>query len=160
MQNTWNHRLPQNQRRSKEQMAEYLLASRNVTDSGCWEWTKSLSKSGYGKIKWREYGDLRVHRVAAFLWLEFPLTDTRIVCHHCDNRKCFNPVHLFIGTHKDNQQDSVRKGRHWLKSKTHCKHGHELSPENTYFRKNGYRSCRSCHRDNQREWQRLRRVSQ
>lgn len=156
--NYWNHALPQNTAMDESQMRAFLLGQGKGNESGCWEWTGTLSKSGYGKIKWQQK-DWRVHRLMAHLWLGMAATDERLVCHACDNPKCFNPAHLFVGTSKDNQQDSVRKGRHWSKRKTHCKRGHSFDPENTYVSKSGQRHCRACH--NVRELARYRRrVSQ
>ena len=39
------------------------------------------------------------------------IPDGMLVCHTCDNRKCFNPKHLFLGSMKDNSQDMMAKGR-------------------------------------------------
>lgn len=80
--------------------------------SGCWEWTASTTNSGYGRI--REAGlfspTLLAHRVS---WLihhgEIP--DKSLVLHKCDNRKCVNPSHLFLGSYKDNAIDRETKGR-------------------------------------------------
>lgn len=127
-------------------MREHLLANRAMTPNGCWEWLGAKSPRGYGKIKWRKYGDLRVHRVAAMLWLDMDLRDSKYACHSCDNPPCFNPDHLFVGTSRDNQLDSVNKKRHWLARKTFCARGHEFTEVNTYITKLGARHCRTCHR--------------
>lgn len=78
---------------------------------GCWEWTASMSH-GYGQIGvgGKSGRPHHAHRVA------WELTNGAIpaglfVCHHCDNKKCVRPDHLFLGTAKDNNQDRARKGR-------------------------------------------------
>lgn len=77
----------------------------------CWEWTGAPGDDGYGRISiaGRMY---IISRVAAWLWKGLDLTQSGVqVCHHCDHPGCFNPLHLFPGTGKENAEDSVRKGR-------------------------------------------------
>ncbi len=58
-----------------------------------------------------------MHRVAAFLWLNFDILQPydvdspTAVCHKCDNSICFNPEHLFVGTARENIKDAREKGR-------------------------------------------------
>jgi hypothetical protein len=49
------------------------------------------------------------------------------VCHKCDNKKCVNPDHLFLGTQKDNMKDKISKGRE-ARGKSH---GSFTRPEKT-----------------------------
>ena len=75
----------------------------------CWEWTAASNTWGYGHI-WRNEKTVKAHRTS---W-EFafgPIPDGLFVCHHCDNAKCVNPDHLFLGTQSDNMRDCSRKGR-------------------------------------------------
>lgn len=83
--------------------------------NGCWLWTASLDKKGYGKATVNGGGWKLAHRVAWELYRgEIP--DGLCACHACDTPACVNPEHLFIGTQQDNVDDMARKGRgHWTR---------------------------------------------
>lgn len=80
----------------------------------CWLWTGLTngrhSKGGYGHIRRGRRRWEQAHRVSWEL-TNGPIPNGLYVLHHCDNRLCVRPEHLFLGTQKDNLKDCVRKGR-------------------------------------------------
>jgi hypothetical protein len=109
----------------------------------CWEWQGATGGTGYGEFCVKG-ALMAAHRVSWELH-NGVIPEGSLVLHKCDNRRCVNPVHLFLGSQSDNMLDASRKGRHHCTRKTHCPHGHPYSDENTY-RRNGGRDCRECHR--------------
>jgi hypothetical protein len=78
-------------------------------ESGCWEWSLAPNSEGYGESSYR--GNRKKAHVLSYETFIGSVPDGLFVLHHCDNRPCVMPDHLYAGTKKDNAQDRVRRGR-------------------------------------------------
>ncbi len=85
----------------------------DVQSGDCWNWTGALSSSNGYAAFWDGERQVVAHR---FSWelRNGPIPDGLCVLHRCDNRRCVNPNHLFLGTKSDNTRDMLSKGRGWM----------------------------------------------
>jgi len=90
-------------------IARFWAKVRRSSDSECWEWTASRTLGGYGQMEvaGKFQSAHRMSWVIAF----GAIPDDMCVLHKCDNPRCVNPNHLFLGDTKDNVMDRERKGR-------------------------------------------------
>ncbi len=93
-------------------LEERFWAKVKKRKSGCWEWIGAIS-DGYGSIAVQK-GDRRsrpqkAHHVSWFLF--YGVWPTQWILHHCDNRKCVRPSHLYEGTGKNNADDREKRAQ-------------------------------------------------
>jgi hypothetical protein len=103
---------------SNKQTTESFWARVNKgKKSDCWDWQGSCNSTGYGSVSWD--GEVfTAHRISAWIsgLVDSPSApkhkmEKGYVLHSCDNRRCCNPNHFFIGSYSDNQKDAYSKNR-------------------------------------------------
>lgn len=132
----------------------------------CWEWDRCRDANGYGQVRYAGRNQ-QVHRVIYELMVG-PIEAGLLGCHHCDNKACCNPRHVYPGTKQDNARDAYARGQlgglkrahdAWRGTRrTHCKRGHELTPENVHAtgERGQHRNCKTCSNERVRKWKQAR----
>ena len=75
----------------------------------CWLWIACCGNEGYGQF-WVNKKIIKAHRFAYELWIG-KIPAGLCVRHKCDNPKCVRPEHLETGSHQDNMNDMIYRGR-------------------------------------------------
>lgn len=123
-----------------QRLPESFWAKVKLTESGCWEWTGAVATNGYARLSLMPWGKARTAHRIAYEVLAGPIPTGLDLDHLCRVRWCVNPAHLEPVTRKEN----LRRGDHNNRRRTHCRNGHEYTPENTVRPRPGARTCRIC----------------
>ena len=83
-------------------------------ENECWNWQRCTDSDGYGRVACRENGKRINFKTHIVSWVLATGIDPNGMCvlHTCDNRRCVNPSHLWLGTSSDNHKDCELKKRH------------------------------------------------
>lgn len=136
----------------REAQEQIERLSEKVPFSGCWIWTGSLVKTGYGQLTFK--GKHKSAHKASYEAFNGEVPDGMWVLHKCDVRACVNPNHLYAGTPIDNRRDMLERSdwAHPYAKNTHCQAGHEYTDGSYRIAKDGSRACRVCHREYKRAY--------
>ena len=115
----------------------FWLSVQPEPNTGCWLWDGPITGNGYGTMK-RHARMVGAHRLSYEIH-KGAIPSGLTIDHLCSVRSCVNPDHLEAVTIGEN----IRRAGSANGRKTHCKHGHEFTPENTRLRPKG-RECRAC----------------
>lgn len=120
-------------------------------NNGCWEWTASLNKGGYGNFTCGTI--LGAHRYSFWLF-KGELETTKVIDHECRNKKCVNPEHLRQVTYSINSIENSNSPAYIHSIKTHCPKGHEYNKENllNITNRKFSRVCKICNRERRSIW--------
>ena len=96
---------------SRRSLEERFFEKVLVVSSGCHEWQSTIQADGYGRF-WLDGRQHLAHRVSWKIRVG-PIPNDKWVLHKCDNRRCVNLDHLYLGTPTQNVQDKIERCPWW-----------------------------------------------
>lgn len=124
-------------------MDRFWIKVDKTPETGCWHWTSTITTEGYGQF-WFNRRPRLAHRIA-YEMMVGPIPEGLVIDHLCRVRHCVNPGHMEPVTQAENNARGLSLSAANAR-KTHCKHGHPFTLENTRFTPVGERVCLTCRR--------------
>ena len=97
---------------TKDDLERFASKFTRGAENECWEWKAGKFDVGYGAFFVKAIRQNHsASRVAWMIHSGQNVPKGMVICHTCDNRACVNPAHLYLGDHRDNNTDTIKRGR-------------------------------------------------
>ena len=98
----------------RDEFDRFIEKVERIPISGCWVWMGATYRGGYGHFRRKINNRWIMYKAHRYMYERHygEIPEGKLVRHACDNPCCVNPLHLELGTHQDNVDDKIKRGRH------------------------------------------------
>jgi HNH endonuclease len=85
-----------NENQRKKHIEKHYLKN-VIKQDGCWDWKHKSLRREYPGMNFSKSEPIKLVHIFSWEYHKGPIPEGKIVSHTCDNKRCSNPDHLYLG---------------------------------------------------------------